>query len=231
MWFGLEPGGREFSAMANLPEIGPLPPIRTLSPFDFASIYPENQPASNVALAEAMNFGPVQEKSQQSLSPNLAYSNTSNSLNENAPIRSKEVAAQKDVKNQTIAPRPKPWIFFTSLAAIYAVAFLYGIDTTVAADVQASIYKSLGNIDKIAWVGVGFPLGSAGSLLPVAMAYRRFNLKALINAGLMLFELGSVLCGAAPTMTALIFGRCIAGTGGCEVLRLPTQIPFSNPWV
>jgi MFS family permease len=28
------------------------------------------------------------------------------------------------------------------------------------------------------------------------------------------FELGSAICGAAPTMNAMIFGRVIAGIGG-----------------
>lgn len=34
---------------------------------------------------------------------------------------------------------------------------------------------------------------------------------------LVLFEIGSAICGAAPTMAALIVGRVIAGTGGCGI--------------
>ncbi|KAK4085121.1 uncharacterized protein Triagg1_111 [Trichoderma aggressivum f. europaeum] len=41
-----------------------------------------------------------------------------------------------------------------------------------------------------------------------------FSLKYLYIAGVVLFELGSVLCGAAPSMNVLIVGRVIAGMGG-----------------
>ena len=117
---------------------------------------------------------------------------------------------------KTMAPRPAGWAFFVSLAAVLSCAFLYGLDTTIAADVQASIYESLGEIGKIAWVGIGFPLGSAGTILPIGYAYGKFNLKVLFISGLVFFEGGSALCGAAPTMNALIVGRVIAGIGGCR---------------
>ena len=32
--------------------------------------------------------------------------------------------------------------------------------------------------------------------------------------GVVTFEIGSAVCGAAPTMTVLIFGRALAGLGG-----------------
>ena len=117
--------------------------------------------------------------------------------------------------NQTLAPRPKPWVFWMAFASMLCCAFLYGLDTTIAADVQASIYKSLGEISKIAWVGIGFPLGSAGTILPIGAAYGKFDLKKLFIGGLVLFEGGSALCGGAPNMDALIIGRVIAGIGGC----------------
>lgn len=128
---------------------------------------------------------------------------------------------------KTIAPRPAGWRFFTSLAAVLSCAFLYGLDTTIAADVQASIYESLGEISKIAWIGIGFPLGSAGTILPISYAYGKFNLKVLFISGLLFFEGGSALCGAAPTMNALIVGRVIAGIGGCRFFNF--SLPVSSP--
>ncbi|KAH8645402.1 major facilitator superfamily domain-containing protein [Xylariales sp. PMI_506] len=99
-------------------------------------------------------------------------------------------------------------------AAIYATAFLYGLDTTIAADVQSAVIETFDDITQLAWLGAGFTLGSVAVILPYGALYSKFSLKYLYIAGIVLFELGSVLCGAAPSMNALIVGRVIAGTGG-----------------
>ena len=45
-------------------------------------------------------------------------------------------------------------------------------------------------------------------------AYGTFNVKWLHIGSVTLFSVGSAICGAAPTMNALIAGRVIAGMGG-----------------
>lgn len=50
-----------------------------------------------------------------------------------------------------------------------------------------------------------------------AAFYAVFDLKTLFIASVILFEVGSVLCGAAPNMHALIVGRVLAGLGGSGV--------------
>jgi MFS family permease len=45
-------------------------------------------------------------------------------------------------------------------------------------------------------------------------AYGMFNVKWLHIGSVLIFTVGSAICGAAPTMTALIVGRVIAGIGG-----------------
>ena len=44
--------------------------------------------------------------------------------------------------------------------------------------------------------------------------YGLFNNKTLFLISIFLFEIGSAVCGAAPTMNALIVGRVICGLGG-----------------
>lgn len=39
-------------------------------------------------------------------------------------------------------------------------------------------------------------------------------MKIIFIASIVIFEVGSTVCGAAPTMNALIVGRVIAGIGG-----------------
>ncbi|KAH8886354.1 MFS general substrate transporter [Thozetella sp. PMI_491] len=98
--------------------------------------------------------------------------------------------------------------------ALYMSAFLYGLDTTIAADVQGPVIESFGHVEQLAWVGAGFPLGSVAVILFLTSLYSSFNQKWVYIAGIVVFEAGSALCGGAPNMTALIVGRVIAGAGG-----------------
>ncbi|KKO98529.1 hypothetical protein THAR02_09372 [Trichoderma harzianum] len=81
-------------------------------------------------------------------------------------------------------------------------------------DVQSAVIETFEDISQLAWLGAGFTLGSVAVILPYGALYSMFSLKYLYIAGVVLFELGPVLCGAAPSMSLLIVGRVIAGMGG-----------------
>ena len=44
--------------------------------------------------------------------------------------------------------------------------------------------------------------------------YGQYNNKSLFLAGVVLFEVGSVVCGSSKSLDALIVGRAICGLGG-----------------
>lgn len=98
--------------------------------------------------------------------------------------------------------------------SLYISALVFGLDTTIAADVQSSIIEDFGHVDQLAWIGAGFSLGSAAIVLPVGIAFTKFNMKWVYVVSFGLFELGSAVCGAAPNISAIIIGRVIAGSGG-----------------
>ena len=107
--------------------------------------------------------------------------------------------------------------WFLVCLALYITALLYGLDTTIAADVQASVISTFGSVEQLTWLGSGFPLGSVAIILLVGSLYSKFDQKAVYILSIVFFEVGSALCGAAPSMTALIVGRIIAGMGGAGV--------------
>ncbi|KAI0856021.1 MFS general substrate transporter [Xylaria cubensis] len=107
--------------------------------------------------------------------------------------------------------------WFCICAALYINAFLYGLDTTIAAAVQADVAKTFGQIEEIAWIGAGFPLGSVSAIFLVGYLYNAFNMKWVFIITVLFFDVGSALCGAAPNMGALIVGRVIAGAGGTGI--------------
>jgi MFS family permease len=47
--------------------------------------------------------------------------------------------------------------------------------------------------------------------------YSFFDNKVLFVSSVVIFEVGSAVCGAAPTLDALIVGRAICGIGGMGI--------------
>ena len=118
------------------------------------------------------------------------------------------------LRKQPTAQRPGPVAWFCLCVALFIGAFLYGLDTTISADVQGPIYEEFRDIEKLPWVGIGFPMGSVAIILLVGALFGKFNLKWLTIGFFATFEVGSALCGGAPNSNALIIGRVIAGIGG-----------------
>ncbi|OMP88070.1 putative transporter C3H1.06c [Diplodia seriata] len=107
--------------------------------------------------------------------------------------------------------------WFIVCIALYITCFLYGLDTTIAADVQGPVTEAFGHVEQLSWIGAGFPLGSVCVILLLGSFYNTFNIKWVFVCTVVLFEAGSALCGGAPTMSALIVGRVIAGAGGSGI--------------
>jgi hypothetical protein len=103
--------------------------------------------------------------------------------------------------------------FFVCLG-IFSANLLYGLDTTIAADIQAAVSETYDNVTQLGWLGIGFGLGSTVAILPLGKMYGVFDNKWLYLSCLLMFSAGSALCGAAPSMNALIIGRVWAGAGG-----------------
>jgi MFS family permease len=109
-------------------------------------------------------------------------------------------------------------IAYTQWAVAYismlSTTLLFALDNTIVANIQPMITVSFGRLDLIAWIGTGFALGSMCILL-WGKVYGVFNMKWVYIFNIFLFEVGSAICGAAPSMEVLIVGRVIAGVGGC----------------
>ncbi|KIW18017.1 hypothetical protein PV08_02304 [Exophiala spinifera] len=134
-----------------------------------------------------------------------------------SPQREAEMGVEQTVDvSPNVSPRSHiaPWRWVTTCIALYLGALLYGLDTTIAADVQAQVYEDLGHIDNLQWVGLGFPMASAATILTLTRAYGLFNVKTLVLSSVFVFEVGSAVCGSAPSSNALVIGRVIAGIGG-----------------
>ncbi|KAG9244714.1 major facilitator superfamily domain-containing protein [Calycina marina] len=131
------------------------------------------------------------------------------------------VTEEKDSeKNEVIEDAPLPprnisgvkWI--AVVLAILSSTFLFALDNTITADVQPAIVLHFGSVDKLTWLSVAFLVGAAATNLVWGKIFGQFNAKWMYIFCVFLFELGSAVCGSAPSMDALIIGRAICGVAG-----------------
>ncbi|RSL68156.1 hypothetical protein CEP53_002658 [Fusarium sp. AF-6] len=154
--------------------------------------------------APGMSQGDMEKQNNPSSStPTLR----NESSDENSPATSEPKEPQQE---RTI----RGFRWFLVCVAIFSANFLYGLDTTIAADIQAAVSETFDNVTKLGWLGVGFGLGATVAILPLGKAYGIFDTKYLYIASLVMFSAASALCGAAPSMGAMIVGRVWAGAGG-----------------
>jgi EmrB/QacA subfamily drug resistance transporter len=125
-----------------------------------------------------------------------------------------------DTTNPAAGDRIEPWVW--KVCGIVIVGSIMSIlDTTivnVALDrLGRELHTSIANIQ---WVVTGYLL-SLAAVIPVSgWAARRFGAKQVYLASLVLFTLGSILCGLASGATELIVFRVIQGVGGGLILPL-----------
>ncbi|KAK0107417.1 hypothetical protein ONS96_003235 [Cadophora gregata f. sp. sojae] len=106
------------------------------------------------------------------------------------------------------------WKWIVVVLSILSSTFLFALDNTIVADVQPVIVREFNSVSKLSWLSVSFLIGAAATNLVWGKIFGQFNAKWTYILCVTLFEVGSAICGAAPTMDALIVGRAICGVGG-----------------
>ncbi|KAJ5611901.1 hypothetical protein N7528_009006 [Penicillium herquei] len=126
-------------------------------------------------------------------------------------------AAEEAQQYESQQPAPRDvhgvkWVLV--VMSIFSCVFLFALDNTIVADVQATIVEEFEDLAMLPWLSVAFMLGAASTLLIWSKGYGLLNCKWLYLITTLIFEVGSAVCGAAPSMNALIVGRTICGLGG-----------------
>ncbi|GKZ43347.1 hypothetical protein AbraIFM66951_004444 [Aspergillus brasiliensis] len=160
--------------------------------------------------------------SAESLNDHLEKSRVSKGtdLENNTSSLSSASVVKENISSSTAEDSSPPKRTVTGLrwllicVAIFSANMLYGLDTTIAADIQAAVSETFDNVTQLGWLGVGFTLGSTVTILPLGKAFGTFDAKWVFVSCLTMFAAGSALCGAAPSMNAIIVGRVWAGAGG-----------------
>jgi len=144
------------------------------------------------------------------------YSPASSAAN-SRPASVLEKAEEPATESQAITHRPTGLRWVLIIVAILVGLFLFALDNTIVADVQPAIVEEFQSVDQIQWLATAFFLSGTALMLPMGQFFQIFNAKWFYIIGVIVFEVGSAVCGAAPTMSALIVGRAIAGIGATAI--------------
>lgn len=92
------------------------------------------------------------------------------------------------------------------------------------------ITEEFKGLDKVGWYGSAFFMTVGAFQSTWGKIYKYFPLKTSFLLAILIFEVGSAICGAAPNAEALITGRAIAGVGAAGLgAGAYTIIAFSAP--
>ncbi|KAL5334675.1 major facilitator superfamily domain-containing protein [Aspergillus crustosus] len=92
--------------------------------------------------------------------------------------------------------------------------FCMSLDGTVLSTAIPKIVAEFNSQSEMGWYVSAYSLTLCSFSLVFGKIYTFYSTKTVFLVTLALFELGSLICGAAPNSLALITGRAIAGLGG-----------------
>lgn len=113
---------------------------------------------------------------------------------------------------QEVAQRPPSVRILFS--ALMMVMLLAALDQTIVSTALPTIVGELGGLTNLSWVVTSYLLASTIVVPLYGKFGDLFGRKVVLQTAIILFLLGSVLCGLAQNMTQLILMRALQGLGG-----------------
>ncbi|KAG8957505.1 hypothetical protein FRC00_003865, partial [Tulasnella sp. 408] len=96
-------------------------------------------------------------------------------------------------------------------------ALLVALDQTIVATAIPRIASEFNALDEVTWIASAYFLTQCGLTLTYGKLLSAVTTKWVYLFAVIIFEVGSAICGAAPNVEALIVGRAIAGLGAAGI--------------
>ncbi|KAH8668288.1 major facilitator superfamily domain-containing protein [Tricladium varicosporioides] len=103
------------------------------------------------------------------------------------------------------------------MIALYMTMFLVALDRTIIATAIPKITDVFHSINDVGWYAGAYMLTLCAFQLIYGRIYTFYSAKWVLLSSIFVFEVGSVICGAAPSSIAFIVGRAIAGLGSAGI--------------
>lgn len=130
---------------------------------------------------------------------------------------------------------PKTLKFWVIMAGNFLSLFIVALDRTVVTTAIPKITDDFNSLGDIGWYGSAYMLTGATSQLIFGRIYKFYSMKWGFLTSMVVFEVGSAVCGAAPSSNAFIVGRAISGLAsarifsGCMLTIIPLVPLYKRP--
>jgi EmrB/QacA subfamily drug resistance transporter len=110
------------------------------------------------------------------------------------------------------------------LASVMLAMFMGAIEGTIVSTAMPAIVAELGDFSLYSWVFSSYLLMNTVTVLIYGKLSDLFGRKPVLNFGIIIFLIGSILCGLAESMVMLIVFRFIQGFGAGAITPIATTI-------
>ncbi|MBG0855617.1 MFS transporter [Streptomyces spinoverrucosus] len=117
-----------------------------------------------------------------------------------------------------------PGNVLVSIGALLLGMLLAALDQTIVATALPTIVSELGGLQHLSWVVTAYLLASTAATPLWGKLGDQYGRKRLIQAAVVIFLVGSALCGIAQNMPQLIAFRAVQGLGGGGLIVLSMAI-------
>lgn len=111
------------------------------------------------------------------------------------------------------------------LAGVLLSLFLSALDQTIVATAQPAIIAEFRGIDLLSWVSTGYLLASTTMVPIYGKLSDLYGRRIVLIFGIVVFLIGSSLCGIAGSMIQLILFRVVQGIGAAALTSTAFAIP------
>ncbi|MGW0816120.1 MDR family MFS transporter [Streptomyces viridiviolaceus] len=135
-----------------------------------------------------------------------------------------EVREATDPARPSTAPEHVSGGVLVSIGALLLGMLLAALDQTIVATALPTIVSDLGGLEHLSWVVTAYLLAATAATPLWGKLGDQYGRKRLFQAAIVIFLVGSALCGAAQSMSELIAFRALQGLGGGGLLVLSMAI-------
>lgn len=112
------------------------------------------------------------------------------------------------------------------MAGLLLGILMASMDNTIVATAMATIVSDLGGLDKFVWVTSAYMVATMAGMPIFGKLSDMYGRKRFYLFGLIVFTIGSILCGTADSITELSIFRAIQGIGGGALMPIAFTIIF-----
>ncbi|CAI7674473.1 unnamed protein product [Penicillium discolor] len=104
------------------------------------------------------------------------------------------------------------------IVSAFVAMFLVALDRTIISTAIPKITDEFNSFSDVGWYGSAYLLTCCAFQLLFGKLYKLFSVRIVFLASILVFEVASAICGAAPNSVAFIIGRAICGVGAAGIL-------------